>query len=64
MLPFGSSGKPADVVEKMTEGRVRKFFQEVRLLGAFASFVASHTEVVNLSGKETASSHAACDFPC
>lgn len=27
------SGKPADIVEKIVEGRVRKFFEEVTLLG-------------------------------
>ncbi len=28
----GSSGKPEDIVEKMVEGRIRKFYQEVVLL--------------------------------
>jgi translation elongation factor EF-Ts len=34
---LGSSGKPADVVEKMTEGRVRKFFQEVRFVRLYSN---------------------------
>jgi translation elongation factor EF-Ts len=46
-----TTGKPADVVEKMTEGRVRKFLAEITLLEQNHMVEAGNPRIADLVAK-------------